>query len=111
MKSLNFTSKTSYEQHKANQEQFKQLMPLLSGLNADDRQALIFKLKNDARSTDESLLAIATSQEQEIELAKLSEEENYKMKNWYKHDKDTLQWADKKRMKVDETKVRDMLRN
>lgn len=33
------------------------------------------------------------------------------MKNWYRHQRSTLDWADKKRMPVDERKVRDMLRN
>ena len=45
------------------------------------------------------------------ELAKLSETENYKMKNRYRHQRQTMDFAEKKRMPVDETSVRDMLRN
>lgn len=52
-----------------------------------------------------------TSGDFETKLAAVSEKENYDMKNWYRHSKKTLQWADKKRMPVDETKVRDMLRH
>jgi len=33
------------------------------------------------------------------------------MKNWYRHARRTMDWADKSRMPVDERKVRDMLRN
>jgi len=47
----------------------------------------------------------------QMELAKLSEESNFQMKNRYRHDKFTMQYADKKRMPIDETSVRDMLRN
>ena len=44
-------------------------------------------------------------------LAKLSEEENYRVKNRYKLDRELMQYADKKRMPVDERTVREMLRN
>lgn len=43
-------------------------------------------------------------------LAKISEEENYSLKNRFKHDKEVMNYADKKRMPIDETKVRDLLR-
>jgi len=59
----------------------------------------------------EAIYAAAASDEREVQLAKLSEEENYNMKNWYRHARRTMDWADKSRMPVDERKVRDMLRN
>ena len=46
-----------------------------------------------------------------IELAKRTEKELYNVKNRYRHEKTTMQYADKKRMPVDENSVRDMLRN
>jgi hypothetical protein len=47
----------------------------------------------------------------ELKLAKLSEEENYNNKNRYRLQKQTLDYADKKRMPVDEQKLKDVLRN
>lgn len=41
----------------------------------------------------------------------MSEKENFDLKNWYRHNNKTLCYADKKRMKIDERQVRDMLRN
>ena len=53
----------------------------------------------------------ACSDEFAKKLAKISEEENFALKNRYKHQKDTMQYADKKRMPVSKDKVRDLLRN
>lgn len=47
----------------------------------------------------------------EKKLAKMSEEENYAIKNAYRHKKTTMQYADSKKMPVDERRVKDMLRN
>jgi SPX domain protein involved in polyphosphate accumulation len=44
-------------------------------------------------------------------LAKLSEEENFNLKNRYRHENLTLNYADKKRMAIDDSKVVDLLRN
>jgi uncharacterized protein (UPF0332 family) len=46
-----------------------------------------------------------------IELSKRAEKELYDVKNHYRHQKQTLQYADKKRQPIDERNVRDMLRN
>ena len=46
-----------------------------------------------------------------MELAKLSETEHFKKKNYYRHQRETLDYAEKKRQPVDEKTVRDMLRN
>ena len=45
------------------------------------------------------------------ELAQLSETEHYNMKNRYRHQRQTMDFAEKKRMPIDENSVRDMLRN
>ena len=47
----------------------------------------------------------------EERLAKLSEVENTNMKNRYRHQRKTMQWADPKKMPVDESKVKDLLRH
>lgn len=47
----------------------------------------------------------------EQELAKLSEESNYALKNRYRHQRQTMDYADPRKMPIDETKVRDLLRN
>jgi hypothetical protein len=44
-------------------------------------------------------------------LAKVSEEANFALKNSFKHKKDTMNWADKKKMPIDKSKVKDLLRN
>lgn len=45
------------------------------------------------------------------ELAKVSEKEHFDVKNRYRHQRETLDYAEKKRMPIDERTVRDMLRN
>lgn len=45
------------------------------------------------------------------ELAKFSEKEHFNMKNRYRHQRQTMDFAEKKRMPIDERNVRDMLRN
>jgi hypothetical protein len=47
----------------------------------------------------------------EAKLAKISEEENFNLKNRYRLDKTHLEYADKKRMPIDESKLKDVLRN
>ena len=47
----------------------------------------------------------------ERELAEISEAENFALKNRYKHQRETMDFAEKKRMPIDERSVRDMLRN
>jgi hypothetical protein len=48
---------------------------------------------------------------EEKRLAELSEVENHNLKNRYRHQRRTMDYADAKRMPVDERKVKDMLRN
>jgi hypothetical protein len=112
VRQLNFTQMTKYEQHQDDKKAFKELMPLFAGLSDDEKDALLHKLQNDQRSSiKEKIFAAETSNELEKKLALVSEEENHNVKNWYRHQRQTLDWADKKRMPVDERKVRDMLRN
>ena len=44
------------------------------------------------------------------ELAKVSEEENFALKNRYKHQQDTMKYADPAKMPIDAHKVKDLLR-
>jgi hypothetical protein len=57
------------------------------------------------------LLDEACSNEEKNRLAKISEEENFALKNRFKFDKDVMRHADKKRMPIDKNKVKDLLRN
>lgn len=63
------------------------------------------------KQTTMDLIDSACSDEFAKKLAKLSEEENYALKNRYKHDKDTMQYAKKEKMPIDQSKVKDLLRN
>lgn len=109
IKFANFSSKTKYEQHQTDQAKFKELMPLLSQLNAKEQRDLVHMLESQS---DHSLyLDQIVSGAVEKELAKLSEEENYAIKNAYRHKNKTMAFADPKKMPIDERKVKDMLRN
>lgn len=115
IKLMNLNSKTKYEQHMANKKEFQQLMPVLSGLEADEMRALIHKLKNDKRKFgaehEHEIMHDMVSGDVERELAKLSEEQNFALKNRYRHQRQTLDYAEKKRMPIDQSKVRDLLRH
>ena len=50
----------------------------------------------------ETLMDITVDEEPLKELAEVSEEAHFELKNRYRHDKKTMQYADKKRMPVDE---------
>ena len=41
VRSLNFMSKTKYEQHQQNKKNFSSMMSVLAGLNAEDQRALL----------------------------------------------------------------------
>ena len=45
------------------------------------------------------------------ELAEVHEKENFALKNRYMHQKNTMNFAEKKRMPIDESSVRELLRN
>jgi hypothetical protein len=50
-------------------------------------------------------------QDNQIELAKASEDANYMNKNRYRLQRKVIDYADKKRMPIDESKVKDILKN
>lgn len=91
---LNFTSKTRYELLQEQKQSFKELMPHLRGLTEEEQRAFIHKLQNDARKNaapgEENMEQLYTSminRSLEKELAKVSEEENYNLKNRYRLNK------------------------
>lgn len=57
------------------------------------------------------LIDKACSNEEKIKLAKISEDEKFALKNRFKHQKDTMQYAKKENMPIDQMKVKDILRN
>ena len=117
IREMNFNSKTQYEAHKENQDHFKQLMPMLSQLDEEETRILFHMIKNKSRDVNSAaqrsvdLIDEACSDEQAKRLAKVSEEANFAIKNRYNHEKQTMKYADKSRMPIEKSKVRDMLRN
>jgi hypothetical protein len=117
IKKLNFYTKTEYEQHRANQEEFKKLMPLVANLDAEETEIFMHLVHNKTQSLNASqnisnnLIDAACSNQTKEMLAKISEDEKFALKNRFKHNKDTMKYAQKSRMPLDEMKVKDMLRN
>jgi hypothetical protein len=52
VRALNFTSKTEYEQHKANQADFQELMPILRQLDGEESEIFLHLLRNKNKSHD-----------------------------------------------------------
>lgn len=117
VRALNFTTKTQYEQHQANKKKFSQLNMLLSGLDADQQRALIHLIRNkragcaDGQELTNDLMDSVTDESFIKELAEVHEKENFALKNRYMHQKNTMNFAEKKRMPIDESSVRELLRN
>jgi hypothetical protein len=109
LKKMNLNMKTRHERLQAAKEEFKKLMPLLARLDEREKRSLIHMLQSE--SPESRSLSEMCGNTREEQLAQLSERTNYETKNYYRHKLRTLQFADKKRMPVEETKVRDMLRN
>lgn len=89
-------------------------MPFLRNLTLQEQEALIHKIRNSNRSWDQissEIIDEMTQQTIEQQLAKLSEEENFNAKNRYRLQRTKLDFADKKRMPIDESKLKDVLRN
>jgi hypothetical protein len=90
-------------------------MPVLSNLTISEQEALLHKLRNTGRQLGEDInheiLDEMTLQTIEQKLAKLSEEENFNAKNRYRLQRTKLDYAEKKRMPIDESKLKDVLRN
>ena len=82
-------------------------------MSEEEQRAFIHLIKNKKNSSSEvqSAMDCVADDSELAELAKLSEKEQFDVKNRYRHQKRTMQYADKKRQPVDERTVRDMLRN
>jgi hypothetical protein len=57
------------------------------------------------------LIDAACSNYEKEKLAKISEEQNFAMKNRFKLNKEVMKYAKKEKMPIDQRKVKDMLRN
>lgn len=93
-------------------------MNVLSSLDEQQQRSLIHLLRNSstAKATDgqelrEVVMDSLVDDSLLKEMAEVTEEESFNLKNRYRHQRRTMDYADKKRMKVDESSVRDMLRN
>lgn len=91
-------------------------MPVLRDLDADEKYALLHLLQNRRSAQDRvdfqgNIIESLTDNALEEKLAKLSEESHHALKNRYRHQRRTMDYADPKRMPIDEAKVRDLLRN
>lgn len=83
IRALNFSSNTEYQQHQKDKQKFREMMPLLSELNAKEQRDLIHML--DSESVDGQYLDSLINNDVERELAELSAAENYAQKNRYVH--------------------------
>lgn len=92
-------------------------MPILRTLDEEETEIFFHLVRNKGRTMNDVLdrsnllLDNACSDEAKVKLAKMSEEENFALKNRYKFEKDTMAYADKSKMPVDSGKVKDVLRN
>jgi hypothetical protein len=92
-------------------------MEIVSQLDQDETDIFMHLVNNKARNMNNQaqlsndLIDEACSDELKKQLAKVSEEENFALKNTFKHNKDTMNWADKKKMPIEKSKVKDLLRN
>lgn len=106
IKKMALEAKTTYEQHLENQKEFRELMVDMAHLTEREGRDYIHLLKNNKRL---NFLSEQHSGQTEIDLATLSEKENYLKKNQYRLDKLQLEYADKKRLAIDKTKLQEML--
>jgi hypothetical protein len=83
VKALNLFTKTDYENFLAKKEEFKEMMPLLRGLDKEEFRTLNHLLKNK-KTEDSEILEQIMSNKNEKMLAKISEEENFAAKNRYR---------------------------
>ena len=112
---LNLFSQTEHERLQDNKTRYGDVMPLLRSLSADEQEILLHKIRNSGRVLGDTvtgdLLNEMAYQTIEQKLAKLSEDENFNSKNRYRLQRTKLDYADKKRMPIDEAKLKDVLRN
>ena len=103
---MNYFTKTELESHEAAKEEFRKLMPLFAHLSYEEGKSLVHLIHNNKRL---DLLQALHSGQVEQELAKKVEEENFNQKNRYRLEKEKLDYADKKRMAIDSTKLKTVL--
>jgi hypothetical protein len=117
IKKMNLNSFTEYERHQNNKKAFKEIMPILSQLDEEEMRIFMHMIHSKNRELNaqaqnsKKLVDEACSDFQKQRLAKISEEQNLMNKNRFYLDKNVMKFADKKRMPIDELKVKDMLRN
>lgn len=89
------------------------MMPLLATMNLLEMKTFWHMIQNEAneQSVESQIIDDMVSNRAETFLAKLSEEANFEKKNYYRHNAQTLHWADKKRQPVSKSKVTEMLRH
>jgi hypothetical protein len=92
-------------------------MPVLAKLKGDELDIFVHMIKNKNRFINNSeqysknLIDDACSDFQKTELAKIAEDSNFAAKNRYYLDNKIMFYADKKKMPIDQSKVKDILRN
>lgn len=80
---MNFMSKTKYERLQEAKQKFSTLMPLLKGLSEKEQRSLVHLLQN--KNDEDRILNAVTSNELKTKLAQISEQENFAIKNRYRH--------------------------
>jgi hypothetical protein len=113
----NFNQRTKYERNQDSRGRFQKIMRLLANLDDYEKQALLHLVANKGHQYGfgdedlEELFEEQTSTDLEEHLAQVSEKENFDVKNRFRLNKTTLNYADKKRQPINESKVRDLLKN
>jgi len=117
IKWLNFTTKTKYEQHKKTQDEFKAVMPILAQLTEEEMEIFVHLAKSKNRNLNThaqrsmDMIDEACSDRLKTELAKISEDESFAAKNRYMLDNKRMKYADKQKMPIKASRVKDLLRN
>ena len=92
-------------------------MPILTTLTEEETEIFLHLVRNKGRSLDSmqqdtnELIDQACNDDLKKKLAKKSEEENFSLKNRFQHEKKTMKYAKKDKMPLDQSKVKDLLRN
>jgi hypothetical protein len=86
---------TKYERLQRAKQNFRELMPILRNLSAFEQKSFIHLIMNRNKGDevfeyDQLLLESMCSTKPEAEMARLSEESNYALKNRYRHQKQTM---------------------
>lgn len=119
VRNTNFFTNTSYEQLQEDKKKFINSTPVLAQLNPREQRELLHLINNSRGRSGEGqeefediyTYLIDVCPQIETKMAEVSEEENFNLKNRYRHQWKTMNFADKKRMPIHESKVADLLRN